>query len=189
MSVEPRSRTVASLIIREEECFADFVVESTIRATHGAIPIHQYSRKDGHLVEILEIESGLFSEIFDNRPGFHRDEVEGPHVVKVMTRGTFEAVYGAEQVIEIQSHPIDGAQALSVSPRNLLDTLRHMTSDVGHVTSKKDRLRSSLDHGEEVHLVTEDDAFATVDDDIIMGLDSDEGDEIWNQMMTSVEHA
>ena len=100
-------------MIREEECVVDFEIESTIRATHAVVPVKQFARKDGRLVDILEINSHKLADIFKDKAGFYTASDDEGHVMSNVTRctsrGVFEAVYGAEQIIDIHSQSIGGA--------------------------------------------------------------------------------
>lgn len=104
VKVAKRSRTVASLLIREEDMMADFIITSTITALNSVIPVYIKDKKSKRILEILEIPAQNLSDILGDSHGFERvDE----NVVKCQTKGTMRAIYGAEQLIKVESFPDD----------------------------------------------------------------------------------
>ena len=67
IAVEKNYRTVASLMVREEQFGADFRLESTIRCLRKVVPIKVYRKKTGELEQILEIASQTFAKIFTQK--------------------------------------------------------------------------------------------------------------------------
>ena len=104
VTVSKKSRTVASLQIREEDMTADFIVSSSIRAINHVIPVYIKDRKTKRILEILEIPAVNLADILGDCNGFTRVE---DTVVTCETKGSLRAIYGAEQVIKVESSPID----------------------------------------------------------------------------------
>lgn len=100
VKVERKSRVVAALIIREEELTADFVITTTIRAIHSIVPVYVKDKKTKQCLEILEISADNLSRILRSDHGFSRVE---DNVVQYLTKGHLRAVYGAQQLIRVDS--------------------------------------------------------------------------------------
>ena len=116
INVDQNYRTVASLMVREEQFTADFRLESTIRCLRDVIPVYVYTKKDDEVVKILEIPSDMFAEIFKDKKGFKQDEQNNAHVIKCTSSGTFKACYGSEQVIDIKSEKLSEKEEASGGP-------------------------------------------------------------------------
>ncbi|ESN99616.1 hypothetical protein HELRODRAFT_176785 [Helobdella robusta] len=100
VNVEPKSRVVAALMIREEELTADFVITTTIRAIHSVVQVYIKDKKTKRLLEILEIPAKNLADIL----GSDRFSKLENNVVQCDTKGNIKAVYGAEQVIRVDSY-------------------------------------------------------------------------------------
>jgi len=110
VEVEPRTRTTAALMIREKELSADLTIESIIRPLYHCIPVYVRSRRTGRTVDLLEIESAELANILTDQDGFA--PVPGSSAVRRETKGLARLVYGAEQVVNVSTSPIDGPPAL-----------------------------------------------------------------------------
>lgn len=104
VQVDRRSRTTAALMIREKELIADLTIESIIRPLHDRIPVYIRSRRTGRTLELLDIASTQLPEILTEADGFTR---VGSCAVRRETKGLARLVYGAEQVVDIRTSPID----------------------------------------------------------------------------------
>ena len=102
--VEPRTRTTAALMIREEEIRADLTIESIIRPLHEHIPVYIRSRKTGRTLELLDILSNQLSDILTETHGFTKF---GSRAVRRETKGLARLVYGAEQVVDVKACSLD----------------------------------------------------------------------------------
>jgi len=108
VQVEPRTRTIAALMIREEELSADLTIESIIRPLQEQIPVYIRSRKTGRTLELLDICSDQLPNILTENEGFTK--VDGSCAVRRQTKGLARLVYGAEQVVDVRTNPIDRIQ-------------------------------------------------------------------------------
>lgn len=105
VQVEPRTRTTAALMIREEEQCADLTIESIIRPLYDRIPVYVRSRKTGRTLELLDIASNLLSsEILTENHGFTKVD---SWAVRRETKGLARLVYGAEQIVDVRTSPLD----------------------------------------------------------------------------------
>jgi len=104
VQVEARTRTTAALMIREKELSADLTIESIIRPLHDRIPVYIRSRTTGRTLELLEIASTQLSDILTDADGFTK---VGSCAVRRETKGLARLVYGAEQVVDVRTSPID----------------------------------------------------------------------------------
>jgi len=111
--VEPRTRTTAALMIREEEISADLTIESIIRPLYDRIPVYIRSRKTGRTLEVLGIVSDQLSDILTEVHGFTK---AGSWAVRRETKGLARLVYGAEQVVDVRTVPLDGEAQHSTVP-------------------------------------------------------------------------
>jgi len=104
VQVEPRTKTTAALMIREEEISADLTIESTIRPLHDRIPVYIRSRKTGRTLELLDISSDQLSDILSEDHGFSKVD---SWAVRRETKGLARLVYGAEQVVDVRTSPLN----------------------------------------------------------------------------------
>jgi len=104
VKVEKQSRVEASLLIREEELIADFTINSVIRAMQSVIPVYVKDKKTKRILALLEISSENLPDVFKESDGF---TVLGETAVSCETKGSMRAVYGAEQIIRVQTLPLD----------------------------------------------------------------------------------
>ena len=104
VQVEPRTVTTAALMIRERELIADLTIESVIRPLHDRIPVYVRSRRTGRTLELLEIVSDRLSNVLTENDGFTR---VGSWAVRRETKGLARLVYGAEQVVDVRTCPLD----------------------------------------------------------------------------------
>jgi len=116
IKVKEGSRTVAALMIREEELTADFQIENVIRATHSAIPVYVKDRKTSRVLELIEIPSDKLADILTEGEGFTRAGEDS--AVRCETKGTLRAVYGAEQIIKIDSFKAKTSGTLSIGRKS-----------------------------------------------------------------------
>jgi hypothetical protein len=104
--VDGKSRAVAALIVREEEVNADLTVDSIIRPLYEVIPVYIRRKKTNQLLEIIEIPSQNLPDILSDSEGFQKvDECS----VKRETKGVVRLVYGAEQVIDLRTEPLESS--------------------------------------------------------------------------------
>ena len=104
VQVEPRTRTTAALMIREEEQCADLTIESIIRPLYDRIPVYVRSRKTGRTLELLDIVSDQLSDILTEDHGFTKVD---SWAVRRETKGLARLVYGAEQIVDVRTSPLD----------------------------------------------------------------------------------
>lgn len=106
VKVEGRSRAIAALLVREEELTMDMTVDSVIRARRDHIPVYIRHRKTGELVKRLGIPAKKLADILSTDEGFHKVDSAGASSVRRETKGVVRLVYGAEQVIDLKSVPL-----------------------------------------------------------------------------------
>lgn len=102
VTVEPKHRATASLLIREEEVNADLTVESVIRAL-DSIPVYIKCRKTGKVLQIAEIPGTCLPDILTESKGFIKVDEQA---VKCETKGVTHLVYGAEQIVDLKTFPL-----------------------------------------------------------------------------------
>ena len=107
VKVEKQSRVEASLLIREEELIADFTINSIIRAMQSVIPVYVKDKKTNRILALLEISSDNLAEVFRESDGF---TILGENAISCDTKGSMRAVYGAEQIIHVQTMPLVDAR-------------------------------------------------------------------------------
>ena len=105
VQVEPRTRTTAALMIREQEVIADVTIESIIRPLYDTIPVYIRSRRTGRTRRLLAIAKNQLSNILNNEKGFSK--VAGSCAVTRETKGLVRYVYGERQVVNVSTNPID----------------------------------------------------------------------------------
>jgi predicted transcriptional regulator len=103
VKVPPHSATTASLIIQEENLSAEFSVESTFRVVASAVSVYLKEKKTGRIVQKLEIPRESFAGVFENMKAFKSEEAG---TVKCVTMGVCHVVFGAEQVVQVNSVPL-----------------------------------------------------------------------------------
>lgn len=104
VQVDQLTRTTAALMIREKELMADLTIKSIIRPLHDRIPVYIRSRRTGRTLELLDIASTQLPEILTEADGFTKVE---SCAVSRETKGVARLVYGAEQVVDVKTSPID----------------------------------------------------------------------------------
>jgi len=104
INVAGKTKAVAALMIREEEVNADLTVDSVIRPLYDVIPVYVRLRKNGQLLELIELPSKDLPDILSDSEGFQK---VGDCSVKRETKGVVRLVYGAEQVIDLKTEPLE----------------------------------------------------------------------------------
>ena len=78
-------------------------------ARYDRIPVYIRSRETGRTLELLEIVSDQLSEVLTEANGFSKVDSWG---VKRETKGLARLVYGAEQIVDVKTLPLDTQQTL-----------------------------------------------------------------------------
>jgi hypothetical protein len=103
VKVERRSRTVASLMIREEEVNATIKLDTVIKARQNQVPIYIKHKKTGKQIKRTWLESNILGSVLNSSCGFEKID---DCTVKRESKGIVRLVYGAEQVIDLKTIPL-----------------------------------------------------------------------------------
>ena len=103
VKVPPHTLTTASLIIQEENLSAEFSIESSFRVVASAVSVHLKEKKTGKIVQKFEIPRDSFAGVFEKLKAFKMDDTG---IVKCITSGVCHMVYGAEQIVQVNSAPL-----------------------------------------------------------------------------------
>jgi hypothetical protein len=103
VKVEKQSRTVASLMIREEEVNATIKLDTFIKARQDQIPVYIKHKKTGKQIKRTWLDSNILSTVLNKAEGFEKiDDCS----VKRESKGVVRLIYGAEQVIDLKTIPL-----------------------------------------------------------------------------------
>lgn len=91
-------------MIREEEVNATIVLDTVIKARQNQVPIYIKHKKTGKQIKRTWLESNILGNVLNKARGFEKiDDCS----VKRESKGVVRLVYGAEQVIDLKTIPLE----------------------------------------------------------------------------------